>query len=134
MAKKIDKKTRRALDTISYGDVVRFNDCFETQVYGDKTFRVISENPIITNGKFISVRLQGLGWVLANKLVLAEFVSKDERCDQEVIKALQCCDNTEPDCENCPYNTIEATLCHRILLHDSDVLIRRREKKVKGVF
>ena len=134
MAQKIDKKTSIALDTIHYGDVVKFKDCFETQIYGDRTFRVISEAPIINKDKFVTVRLQGLGWVLINKLELAEFISKDEKSDQEVIKALQCCDKSEPDCADCPYNNIEATLCHRILLHDSDVLIHRRIKKAQGVF
>jgi hypothetical protein len=129
---KMDERTRKALDTIAYGDVVRFYDCFEAQVYGDKTFRVISENPIIYQECHVLVKLQGLGQFPIGRL---KKVSNEEpsMCDQEVINGLMCCDQSPPDCEKCAYNKYSPACCSQQLLHDSNVLLRRRDNFKKGV-
>lgn len=133
---KLDERTRHALNTIDYGDVVKFQDCFEAEVYGDKTFRVISEQPIIYQNKYVMVKLQGFeknnDWFQIGNLkkVSTEFLKFS---DQEVIKGLICCDKPIPDCEKCPYKKITSVRCSSQLLHDSNVLVRRREKAFKGV-
>lgn len=134
MAKKqkMDERTRRALDTISYGDVVRFYDCFEAQVYGEKTFRVMSEEPQIYQERFVMVKLQALGWFPIGKLMKV-WSEETTKCDQEVIKGLICCDYDIPKCEECPYKDLGVGVCSKILLHDSNVLVKRRENKAKGV-
>lgn len=134
MAKKqkMDERTRQALNTIEYGDVVRFYDCFEAQVYGEKTFRVISEQPIIYQERYVMVKLQGLGLFPIGRL---KKVSNEQptMSDQEVLKGLICCDQETPDCAECPYVKFGPAVCSQQLLHDSNVLVRRRDNAKKGV-
>lgn len=129
---KMDERTRQALETIDYGDIVRFYDCFEAQVYGDKTFRVISEHPIIYQDRYVLVKLQGLGQFPIGRL---KKVSNEvpSMSDQEVMNGLKCCDQSPPDCEHCAYNKYSPAVCSQQLLHDSNVLIRRRDNFIKGV-
>ena len=98
----IDAKTRKALDTIGYGDDVQFVDCFEAQVYGEKTFKVMSEEPqIIRNryGTFVTVRLQHLGWFPIDKLKL---VRSNIPSDEEKAKNGLCC-CLHGNCSECDY-------------------------------
>lgn len=133
---RISERLRKALDTIKHGDRVRFYDCFEAQIYKDKTFYVISENPMIYETKYgveVMVKLQGLGLFPLERLVRVE--EPCEFSDEEIRKALVCCTKAEPDCVNCPYKFLGASVCSARMDKDSENLLRRIETfvKAKGV-
>ncbi len=134
---KLDERTTKALATIAYGDKVKFYDCFEAVVYGDKTFRVMSENPIIsTNSKngyrSVMVKLQGLGLFPIGRLIR---VSEDEGfSDLEIRKGLICCTSTpeNPRCEECPFYRLGTPGCYQTMDRLTEDLIRRLDNYFGG--
>lgn len=124
--RKLDERTKRALDTISHGDTVRFYDCFEAQVYKDKTFIVQSLQPEIYQGKHVLVKLHGLGKFPIGKLVRVATVDI-EYGDDEIQEGLRACINTGdgPHCGNCPFNKLGLPTCMEELLRQCDDFISR---------
>ncbi|MBQ3115466.1 MAG: hypothetical protein IJC07_00385 [Clostridia bacterium] len=113
----ISAKMRLALDTIGYGDDVRFVNCFEAQVYGERTFKVMSEAPIISKTKYgtsILVRLQHLGLFPIEKLKLVQ--SNVFTNDEKAKKGLHCCiDSNCPECEYAKYGPLCIPELHKDL-------------------
>ena len=120
---KIDAKLRALLDTIGFGDDVKFVDCYEAQVYGDKTFKVMSEEPVvkeIKGGAYIMVRLQHLGWFPIQKIKLVQ--SNVFTNDEKAKKGLCCC--IHANCCECEYAKY-GILCTAELHKDLQAYVKR---------
>ena len=131
--KKLDKRTREALDTIKHGDTVMFYDCFEAEVYGKKQFIVQSENPEIYGGHVL-VKLHGLGKFPIGKLKLVPSVEVCSYDEVKMITALKLCAGSEfPRCDDgCPYQELGIGNCAIQLLKDSNDYIERMEKHIQS--
>lgn len=112
--KKMDERTRMAIETIKHGDYVRFySDTLEGHMNRDETFAVQSETYRESKND-VEVKLHGYGWVSIGKLYKVGSVYDNQ--DEKMKKALKCCaDKKGCQCDSCPLDPMGPD-CERAML------------------